>query len=148
MLYTAYYEQKHINSPEPYHEPSYIVGGACPENRTHDLWIQSPVIWSIHESDHPCLEAVTGLSRYHRCSAPPPRVFKILKTIADSANCEVCSVIHILNTRSAKLVEIYRQLVDIYGENIMTEEVVSSYTEALDDRPLTFKPWSCDEDDT
>ncbi|GFV05216.1 hypothetical protein TNCV_224291 [Trichonephila clavipes] len=49
----------------------------------------------------------------------------MFKTIADPVDCEVHSIIHFLNASNeqAKPVEIHRQLVDIYGENVMSDEI-------------------------
>ncbi|GBO40716.1 hypothetical protein AVEN_225128-1 [Araneus ventricosus] len=45
----------------------------------------------------------------------------MFKTIAD---CEVCSVMWFLNAKNVKPAEIHCQLVDIYGEKIMTDGMV------------------------
>ncbi|GBM58704.1 hypothetical protein AVEN_204380-1 [Araneus ventricosus] len=45
----------------------------------------------------------------------------MFKTIADPADCEVRSVIRFLKVKPA---EIHRQLVEIYGENVKTDEMV------------------------
>ncbi|GBN44560.1 hypothetical protein AVEN_163219-1 [Araneus ventricosus] len=43
----------------------------------------------------------------------------MFKTIADQADCEVCSVIRFLSAKNVKPAEIHRQLVEIYGENVV-----------------------------
>ncbi|GBN78381.1 hypothetical protein AVEN_240579-1 [Araneus ventricosus] len=48
----------------------------------------------------------------------------MFKTIADPADCDVRSVIRFLNANNVKQAEIHRQLVDIYGENAMTDGMV------------------------
>ncbi|GBN78920.1 hypothetical protein AVEN_149823-1 [Araneus ventricosus] len=45
----------------------------------------------------------------------------MFKTIADPADCEVRSVIRFLNAKKVKPAEIHRQLVEVYGENVMTD---------------------------
>ncbi|GFY24503.1 DNA mismatch repair protein Mlh1 [Trichonephila clavipes] len=49
--------------------------------------------------------------------------FKIFKTIANPAGCEKRCVIGFLNARNVKPVEIHRQLVQSFGENVMSEEM-------------------------
>lgn len=44
----------------------------------------------------------------------------MFKTVSESADCEVRSVIRFLNARNIKPAEIHRQLVKIFGENVMT----------------------------
>ncbi|XP_023219381.1 cullin-1-like [Centruroides sculpturatus] len=51
----------------------------------------------------------------------------MFKTIADPAYCEVRSVIQFLNTKNVKPVEIHRQLVEIYGENVMVRKWVRQF---------------------
>ncbi|GBO09622.1 hypothetical protein AVEN_214815-1 [Araneus ventricosus] len=48
----------------------------------------------------------------------------MFNTIADPADCEVRSVIRFLNAKKVKPAEIHRQLVEIYGENVMTDGMV------------------------
>ncbi|GBO10781.1 hypothetical protein AVEN_51668-1 [Araneus ventricosus] len=48
----------------------------------------------------------------------------MFKTIADPADCEVCSVIRFLNAKNFQPAEIHHLLVEIYGENVMTGEMV------------------------
>ncbi|GFV79533.1 hypothetical protein TNCV_279861 [Trichonephila clavipes] len=45
----------------------------------------------------------------------------MLKTIAHPTDKEVRSVIRILNVRNIKPVEIHRQVVKIYGKNLMSD---------------------------
>ncbi|GBM73650.1 hypothetical protein AVEN_195942-1 [Araneus ventricosus] len=53
----------------------------------------------------------------------------MFKTIADPADCEVHSVIQFLNTKKVKPAEIHRQLVEIYGENEMTDGMVRKWVQ-------------------
>ncbi|GBM76118.1 hypothetical protein AVEN_205233-1 [Araneus ventricosus] len=57
----------------------------------------------------------------------------MFKTIADPADCEVRSVIWFLNTKKVKPAEIYRQLVEIYGENVMTDGIVRKWVRQFND---------------
>ncbi|GBM59277.1 hypothetical protein AVEN_66218-1 [Araneus ventricosus] len=51
----------------------------------------------------------------------------MFKTISDPADCEVHSVIRFLNTKKDKPSEIHRQLVEIYGENVLTDGMVRKW---------------------
>ncbi|GBM92887.1 hypothetical protein AVEN_205217-1 [Araneus ventricosus] len=51
----------------------------------------------------------------------------MFKTIADPADCEVRSVIRFSNANKVKQAEIHRQLVEIYGENGMTDGMVRKW---------------------
>ncbi|GBM10369.1 hypothetical protein AVEN_169661-1 [Araneus ventricosus] len=57
----------------------------------------------------------------------------MLKTIADPADCEVRSVIRFLNAKKVKPAEIHRQLVKIYGENVMTDGMVRKWVRQFND---------------
>ncbi|GBN20076.1 hypothetical protein AVEN_234770-1 [Araneus ventricosus] len=57
----------------------------------------------------------------------------MFKTIADPADCEVRSVIRFLNAKNVKLAEIHRQLVEIYGENLMTDGMVRKWVRQYSD---------------
>ncbi|GBN54975.1 hypothetical protein AVEN_261493-1 [Araneus ventricosus] len=57
----------------------------------------------------------------------------MFKTIADPADCEVRSVIRFLNANNVKQTEIHRQLVEIYGENVMTDGMVRKWVRQFDD---------------
>ncbi|GBN15728.1 hypothetical protein AVEN_135083-1 [Araneus ventricosus] len=57
----------------------------------------------------------------------------MFKTIADSADCEVHSVIRFLNAKKVKPAEIHRQLVEIYGENVMTDGMVRKWVRQFND---------------
>ncbi|GBO05538.1 hypothetical protein AVEN_64988-1 [Araneus ventricosus] len=57
----------------------------------------------------------------------------MFKTIADPADCEVCSVIRFLNAKNVKPAEIYCQLVDIYGEKVMTDGMVRKWVRRFND---------------
>ncbi|GBO02914.1 hypothetical protein AVEN_269330-1 [Araneus ventricosus] len=57
----------------------------------------------------------------------------MFKTIADPADCEVRSVIRFLNAKKVKPAEIHRQLVEIYGENVMTDGVVRKWIRQFND---------------
>ncbi|GBO30754.1 hypothetical protein AVEN_165057-1 [Araneus ventricosus] len=55
------------------------------------------------------------------------------KTIADPADCEVRFVIRFLNAKNVKPAEIHRQLVEIYGENVMTDEMFRKWVRQFND---------------
>ncbi|GBN90611.1 hypothetical protein AVEN_49684-1 [Araneus ventricosus] len=57
----------------------------------------------------------------------------MFKTIADPADCEVRSVILFLNAKKVKPAETHRQLVEIYGENIMTDGMVGKWVRQFND---------------
>ncbi|GBN96509.1 hypothetical protein AVEN_84905-1 [Araneus ventricosus] len=57
----------------------------------------------------------------------------MFKTIADPADCEVRSVIRFLNAKNVKPAEIHRQLVEIYGENVMTDGMVRKWVRQFND---------------
>ncbi|GBN32786.1 hypothetical protein AVEN_90341-1 [Araneus ventricosus] len=57
----------------------------------------------------------------------------MFKTIADPADCEVRSVIRCLNAKNVKPAEIHRQLVEIYGENVMTDGMVRNWVRQFND---------------
>ncbi|GBN85665.1 hypothetical protein AVEN_216963-1 [Araneus ventricosus] len=57
----------------------------------------------------------------------------MFKTIADLADCEVRSVMRFLNAKKVKPAEIHRQLVEIYGENIMTDGKVRKWVGQFND---------------
>ncbi|GBM73899.1 hypothetical protein AVEN_217240-1 [Araneus ventricosus] len=57
----------------------------------------------------------------------------MFKTIAHPADCEVRSVIRFLNAKEFKPAEIHRQLVDIYGENVMTDGMVRKWVRQFND---------------
>ncbi|GBN20318.1 hypothetical protein AVEN_97476-1 [Araneus ventricosus] len=57
----------------------------------------------------------------------------MFKTVADPADCEVCSVIRFLNAKKVKPAEIHRQLVEIYGENVMTDVMVRKWVWQFND---------------
>ncbi|GBN17846.1 hypothetical protein AVEN_240781-1 [Araneus ventricosus] len=57
----------------------------------------------------------------------------MLKTIADPADCEVSSVIRFLNANNVKQDETHRQLVQIYGENVMTDGMVRKWVRQYND---------------
>ncbi|GBM16608.1 hypothetical protein AVEN_88950-1 [Araneus ventricosus] len=57
----------------------------------------------------------------------------MLKTIADPADCEVRSIIRFLNAKKVKPAEIHRQLVEIYGENVMTDGMVRKWVRHFKD---------------
>ncbi|GBN92910.1 hypothetical protein AVEN_13749-1 [Araneus ventricosus] len=60
----------------------------------------------------------------------------MFKTIADPDNCEVRSVIRFLNAKNVKPAEIHRQLVQIYGENVMTDRMVRKWVRQFNDGPV------------
>ncbi|GBN75538.1 hypothetical protein AVEN_110550-1 [Araneus ventricosus] len=57
----------------------------------------------------------------------------MFKTISDPADCEVRSVIRFLNVNNVKPAEIHRQLVEIYGENVMTDGMVRKWVRQFND---------------
>ncbi|GBM34349.1 hypothetical protein AVEN_211886-1 [Araneus ventricosus] len=57
----------------------------------------------------------------------------MFKTIADPADREVRSVIRFLNANNVKQAEINRQLVEIYGENVMTDGMVRKWVRQFND---------------
>ncbi|GBL93465.1 hypothetical protein AVEN_59668-1 [Araneus ventricosus] len=57
----------------------------------------------------------------------------MFKTIADPADCEVRSVIRFLNANNVKPAEIHRQLVEIYGENVITDRMVRKWVRQFND---------------
>ncbi|GBM09411.1 hypothetical protein AVEN_184109-1 [Araneus ventricosus] len=57
----------------------------------------------------------------------------MFKTIADPADCEVRSVIRFLNKNNVKQAEIHRQLVEVYGENVMTDGMVRKWVRQFND---------------
>ncbi|GBN57670.1 hypothetical protein AVEN_132933-1 [Araneus ventricosus] len=57
----------------------------------------------------------------------------MFKTIADPADCEVRSVIRFLNANNVKQAEILRQLVEIYGENVITDGIVRKWVRQFND---------------
>ncbi|GBN29760.1 hypothetical protein AVEN_100065-1 [Araneus ventricosus] len=57
----------------------------------------------------------------------------MFKTIANPADCEVRSVIRFLNAKKVKPAEMHRQLVEIYGENVMTDGMVTKWVRQFND---------------
>ncbi|GBO44896.1 hypothetical protein AVEN_26453-1 [Araneus ventricosus] len=57
----------------------------------------------------------------------------MFKTIADPADCEVRSVIRFLNAKKVEPAEIHRQLVEIYGKNVMTDGMVRKCVRQFND---------------
>ncbi|GBO08708.1 hypothetical protein AVEN_101354-1 [Araneus ventricosus] len=57
----------------------------------------------------------------------------MFKTISDPADCEVRSVIWFLNAKNVKPAEIHRQLVQISGENVMTDGMVRKWVRQFND---------------
>ncbi|GBM95000.1 hypothetical protein AVEN_45167-1 [Araneus ventricosus] len=57
----------------------------------------------------------------------------MFKTIADPADCEVRSVIRFSNAKKVKPAEIHCQLVEIYGENVMTDGMVRKWVRQFND---------------
>ncbi|GBM33625.1 Mariner Mos1 transposase [Araneus ventricosus] len=53
--------------------------------------------------------------------------------IADPADCEVRCVIRFLNVKNVKPAEIHRQLVEIYGENVITDGMVRKWIRQFND---------------
>ncbi|GBN05015.1 hypothetical protein AVEN_164093-1 [Araneus ventricosus] len=57
----------------------------------------------------------------------------MFKTIADPADCEVRSVIRFLNAKNVKQAEIHRQVVEIYGEDVITDRMVRKWVRQFND---------------
>ncbi|GBO27296.1 hypothetical protein AVEN_6847-1 [Araneus ventricosus] len=57
----------------------------------------------------------------------------MFKTIADPADCGVRSVIWFLNAKNVDAAEIHSQLVEIYGENVMTVGMVRKWIRQFND---------------
>ncbi|GBN17594.1 hypothetical protein AVEN_200939-1 [Araneus ventricosus] len=57
----------------------------------------------------------------------------MFKTISDAADCEVRSVIRFLNANNIKPAEIHRQLVEIYGENVIIDGMVRKWVRQFND---------------
>ncbi|GBM50646.1 hypothetical protein AVEN_86338-1 [Araneus ventricosus] len=57
----------------------------------------------------------------------------MFKTITDPSDCEVRSVIRFLNANNVKQAEIHRQLVEIHGENVMTDGMVRKWVRQFSD---------------
>ncbi|GBL88099.1 hypothetical protein AVEN_133745-1 [Araneus ventricosus] len=57
----------------------------------------------------------------------------MFKTIANPTDCKVRSVIRFLNAKNVKPTEIHRQLVEIYGENVMTDGMVRKWVRQFSD---------------
>ncbi|GBN45960.1 hypothetical protein AVEN_111483-1 [Araneus ventricosus] len=57
----------------------------------------------------------------------------MFKTIADPADCEMRSVIRFLNAKKVKPAESHPQLVEIYGENVMTDGMVRKCVRQFND---------------
>ncbi|GBO40353.1 hypothetical protein AVEN_201482-1 [Araneus ventricosus] len=57
----------------------------------------------------------------------------MFKKTADHADCEVRSVIWFLNAKNVKPDEIHRQLVEIFGENVMTDGMVRKWVRQFND---------------
>ncbi|GFV03391.1 hypothetical protein TNCV_3397201 [Trichonephila clavipes] len=52
----------------------------------------------------------------------------MFKTIADPTKCQVSPVIRFLNVRNVKPVEIHPDLVEVFGENVMSDGMVRKWT--------------------
>lgn len=48
----------------------------------------------------------------------------MFKVISEPAGCEVHSIIWFLNAKSVKPTEICHQLVEMYGDNVLTDGIV------------------------
>ncbi|GBM22061.1 hypothetical protein AVEN_137371-1 [Araneus ventricosus] len=57
----------------------------------------------------------------------------MFKTISGPADCEVRSVIRFLNAKNVKPAEIHRQLLEIYGDNVMTDGMVIKWVRQFND---------------
>ena len=71
-------------------------------------------------------------------------VFKMFSMIECHANCAIQSVISFLIARNVKLADIYRQICEVYGENAMSDgmvtKLVRKFSEGCDKMP--DEPWS------
>ena len=47
--------------------------------------------------------------------------------IENPADCEICSVIRYLSAKGVKAVEIHRNICEVYGQNIMSDEMVCKW---------------------
>ncbi|GBM09526.1 hypothetical protein AVEN_100435-1 [Araneus ventricosus] len=57
----------------------------------------------------------------------------MFKTIANPADCGVRSVIRFMNAKNVKPAEIHRQLVEIYGENVITDGMFRKWVRQFND---------------
>ncbi|GBM88276.1 hypothetical protein AVEN_179762-1 [Araneus ventricosus] len=57
----------------------------------------------------------------------------MFRPIADPAECEVRSVIRFMNAKKVKPAEIHRQLLEIYGENVMSDGMVRKWVRQFND---------------
>ncbi|GBN11440.1 hypothetical protein AVEN_193275-1 [Araneus ventricosus] len=57
----------------------------------------------------------------------------MFKTIADPSDSEVRSLIRFLNAKNVKPAKIHRQLVEIYGENVMTDGMFRKWVRQFND---------------
>ncbi|GBO21072.1 hypothetical protein AVEN_256360-1 [Araneus ventricosus] len=60
----------------------------------------------------------------------------MFNTIADPADCEVCSVMQFLNAKNVKPAEIHSQHVEVYGENGLMEWLESCFDNSMMDVPM------------
>jgi hypothetical protein len=73
---------------------------------------------------------------------------KMFKTIVRPADCEVWSVIHFLNARNVKPVDIHHQICEVYGETAMSDGKVRKWVRKFRGRHNTCdelrscRPWS------
>jgi hypothetical protein len=56
----------------------------------------------------------------------------MFKTIEHSANCEIQSVICVLNARNVKVADIHCQICEVYGENSMSDGMVRKWVRNVD----------------
>ncbi|GBN92970.1 hypothetical protein AVEN_58675-1 [Araneus ventricosus] len=97
----------------------FSVAGKTVENAKVFILGKEYIFYSISEilfSEN----AILTLSK-SRTEQPPPG------TIADPADCEVRCVIQFLNSKNVKPAEIHCQLVEVYGENLMTDGMVRKW---------------------
>ncbi|GBN85567.1 hypothetical protein AVEN_80114-1 [Araneus ventricosus] len=93
---------------------------ACPESKYRFL-LPPPQRWCRSFAHmHTCLWLIV-------CPLTP------LQPDCVAADCEVRSVIRVLNANNVKQTEIHRQLVEIYGENVMTDGMVRKWVRQFDD---------------
>ena len=57
----------------------------------------------------------------------------MFKTITNPAECEIRAVIRFLNARNVKPAEIYRQIKDVYGEDVMSDGMVRKWVRTFNE---------------
>jgi hypothetical protein len=68
----------------------------------------------------------------------------MFKMIERPADCEIQSVIRLVNTRNVKPADIHRQICEVYGENVISDGIVRKWVRKFNkgrDNVLD-EPWS------